>query len=569
MRERRKWSWVVAVVAVVAVLLILVARPLAARFLPGTSSEEEAQTGEVVTAFIGDLASSATASGTLEAQRAANLALATSGRVEQVYVEVGDVVAVGDALVKLKDDALERAVTRAAQNLAIQEANLESLKKGPSAADLAAAEAAVTSAQRQLDNLLAGPREEEIAAAEANLRAAQANVARASSQLSETRAPSKEGALLEAQANVEDAQEAVQDAEDAYLRTVDCEQKEDGEWVCEPSFDEDLTRQMELRVLQARENLAAAQAELDNLVEGASQDAVGVSQANLANLAAQRDAAQANLDLLLAGPSEAQIASARATLADAQANLATLQAGPTEADIRSAEAQVEQARIALEQAQNDLSEATLRAPFPGVVRAVHVSEGEVAGGVAVELVDLDSLSVVLDVDEVDLGELSVGQPAQVTLEAWPDERLESEVVSIAPAANSLAVDNTIATFSVRLALPGTELPVRVGMTADARLQTAQREDVLLVPNRAIIADRQSGTYYVNLVEAGSNGETARRVEVTIGLRDAQYTEITAGLSEGDRVRIGDVSVPTFDPFEGGPGNNGGPSSGGPGGGGQG
>lgn len=568
MRERRKWPWIVAVVVVVALLLILLARPLAARFLPGVPAEGEAQTGEVATAFIGDLASSATASGTVEAQRSANLALATSGRVQQVYVEVGDLVDLGDALLKLEDDALERAITRAAQNLAIQEANLESLQKGPSAADLAAAEAAVTSAQRQLDNLLAGPPEEEVAAAQANLRAAQANVARASSQLSETRAPSDEGAVLEAQANVEDAQDAVQDAEEAYLRTVDCEQKEDGEWVCEPSFDEDLTRQMELRVLQARENLAAAQAELDDLLEGADQDTVGVSQANLANLAAQRDAAQANLDLLLAGPTEAQIASARANLADAQANLTTLQAGPTDADIRSAEAQVEQARIALEQAQNDLSEATLRAPFPGVVRAVHVSEGEVAGGVAVELVDLDSLSVVLDVDEVDLGELSVGQPAQVTLEAWPDERLESEVVSIAPAANSLAVDNTIATFSVRLALPDTELPVRVGMTADARLQTAQREDVLLVPNRAIIADRQSGTYYVNLVEAGSNGETARRVEVTIGLRDAQYTEITAGLSEGDRVRIGDVSVPTFDPFEEGPGNNGGPPSGGPGGGGQ-
>ena len=58
--------------------------------------------------------------------------------------------------------------------------------------------------------------------------------------------------------------------------------------------------------------------------------------------------------------------------------------------------------------------------------------------------------------------------------------------------------------------------------------------MLLVPNRAIIADRQANKYYVNQV----NGDEMSKIEVTIGLRDDSYTEITSGLQESDQVYIG-------------------------------
>lgn len=569
-KERRRWPWIVGGLVVVVILALVAWRFLAGAPLPGQA--QQPQTGETVTAFIGDLAASATASGQVEAAREASLALATSGEVEAVSVEVGDVVEAGDVLVQLEDNALARAVDQAEQALAIQEANLESLLDGPTATDIAAAEAAVASAQAQLNDVLDGPSQEEIEKAEADLRAAQANVAKASRQLAETRAPSDGSDIMQARADVEDAQDAFQTAEENYIRTLECEQQEDGQWNCVPddnpflSEEEEVerTERAELQLVEARENLNAAQAELDNLLTGADEDTVGVSQANVASMAAQRDAAQANLDLLLAGATEAEIASARAALADAEANLADLRAGATEAQIASAEAQVEQARIALEQARNDLADAALRAPFNGIVTAVYVTEGELASGVAVDLVDLDSLEVVLNVDEVDIGQLEVGQPAAVTLEAWPDQEIESEIVAIAPAADSLVLDNSIATYPVHLSLSQTDLPVRVDMTADARLLTSRREDVLLVPNRAITADREEGTFYVNLVENGPEGEeTVRQVEVTIGLRDDQYTQITSGLSEGDKVRIGTLALPDENPFEeeGGPGD--GPPQGGP------
>jgi len=155
--------------------------------------------------------------------------------------------------------------------------------------------------------------------------------------------------------------------------------------------------------------------------------------------------------------------------------------------------------------------------------------------VAVDLMDPNSLEVVLDVDEIDIGGLAVGQQAVVTLESWPDEELVGEIVSIAPEATKSA--NDIITYQVHLSLDVGDLPVRSGMTANAALVTASRENVLLVPNRAIIADRQAGKYYVNLVQ----GNTVVRTEVTIGLRDKNYTEITSGLAEGDQLFVGEVS----------------------------
>jgi multidrug efflux pump subunit AcrA (membrane-fusion protein) len=112
------------------------------------------------------------------------------------------------------------------------------------------------------------------------------------------------------------------------------------------------------------------------------------------------------------------------------------------------------------------------------------------------------------------------------------------------------------TYDVYLSLGETNLPVRVGMTADANLITASFSDTLLVPNRAINADREKGTYSVHLVV----GEEIQDVTVTIGARDDQNTQITSGLNDGDEILIGD-NLPTqsFGPGQ----NNGGEGGGGP------
>jgi HlyD family secretion protein len=215
----------------------------------------------------------------------------------------------------------------------------------------------------------------------------------------------------------------------------------------------------------------------------------------------------------------------------AEASLAKLLRGGSEEELQIAEAQVEQALISLEEAQDNLESASLTAPFDGMVTAVHVAIGERASGLAIEMVDPATLRVVLDVDEIDIGAIRVGQRSIVTLESWPNRELDGEVVWIAPKARQTG---DIVTYQVHLDLDAGDLPIRTGMTANADVITAQREDVLLIPNRAVVADRRELKYYANRLV---NDEIVQ-VEIDVGLRDNTFTEVISGLDKGDQVVIG-------------------------------
>jgi hypothetical protein len=138
---------------------------------------------------------------------------------------------------------------------------------------------------------------------------------------------------------------------------------------------------------------------------------------------------------------------------------------------------------------------------------------------------------------------------------------DGQVASVAPQATDQA---GIVSYQVRVDVDwrasGAEgdaaasIPLLTGMTADADLITAEREDVLLVPNRAIVADRQAGTYHVYRL----NGEEQEKVEIAIGVRDSAHTEVVSGLREGDRLVIAAVAEPKEEePQFGPPGSHGG------------
>jgi HlyD family secretion protein len=527
------------------------------------------ETGDIVTAFIGDTASSASAGGQLLPGQEARLAFSGKGSVEQINVVVGDSVEAGDVLVQLDSDALERAVQRAEQNLAIQKANLAALLAAPDAEDVAAAEASVANAQAQLDDLLAGPSEKELAQAQAALDSAQAQLddllagpsekelAQAQAALdsalaglatAQARDALLDDQLVAAQNDIDSAQISLDRARDAYnhllwnspdrmvaeswgpyspqgVALTKAEINYD--WavanyaLIELDVNDSALRSAEAQVAQARANLAALTEE---------------KTVQIASARAQVARAEKNLEALTEDKT-VQIASARSQLAQAEANLAQLLDGASDQRILMAEIAVEQARVQLGDAQTELDDAVLVAPFDGLVTDVYVAIDEQVNGPAVELVNTDSMQVVLDVDEVDLDEIEVGQDVTVELEAWPDRLFQGRVASIAPRATNMG---RIVTYEVRLDVDWDSVPdageihILTGMTADADLITSRRTDVLLVANKAITADRDAGAYYVYRVE----GDDVTKVEVTIGLRDKSYTEIVNGLREGDKLVIG-------------------------------
>ena len=311
---------------------------------------------------------------------------------------------------------------------------------------MTAAEAAVASARAELDDLLAGPSAEELAAQEANLQAAQANVWSSSAQLSQAQNAIKSADIAAAEAALAGAEANLASVEIQYTRN--------------PSPDD---IQANTALAQAREQLASAQARLDTLLAGPDQNQVGSAQASLSAVSAQRDASEAQFNKLTSEPNSAQVAALEAQVAQAEAALTNLMQGATEEQIISAEAEIEQAKVNLADAQAALDGATIKAPFTGVISAVNFSPGEFASGPIVTLIDEDSLELILQVDEIDVGNLRVGQPATLSLEAWPEVTLDSEIITISPKGIT-APGSSLVVYEVHLSLGETSLPVLSGLT---------------------------------------------------------------------------------------------------------
>ena len=564
-------------ILLVAIIVVAVALAGGRLVQQRVQADADPEASQIVTASISDLSTRVSASGQLLPQKEARLALGIRGQVEQVLVKVGDTVEAGDVLVRLESDNLERAVRSAEQTLAIQEANLAELVKEPDAKDVAAAEAATASAEALLDELLTGPSEKEVARAETALASAQAQLddllagpsekelaqaeaALASAQVAlraaEAHYEALDDQLVVAQNNIHTAQLGKDRARDQYNLLVWNDWKASVSWApYSPQGAAVKQAQIDYDVAVANYNLTKINVN-DSALRNAQTQVAQAEAAlaalteektvQIANARAQLAQAQATL-AALTEEKTVQIAGARAQLAQAQARLQALLDATSDEQVAVARAQVEKARIALERARRSVGDVTLVAPFDGLVTKVRLQVGEWASGLAVELVDTNSLEVVLDADEVDMGTIAVGQPAAVTLEAWPDRELDGQVVSIAPKANS---ESGIVSYRVHLSIEAGELPVRTGMTANAGLVTANLHNVLLVPNRAIIADRKAGKYYVNQVQ----GKEIVQVEVTIGLRDNTYTEITSGLNAGDKLVIGEDKE--LDLMSGPPGGHG-------------
>ena len=502
--KRKHWLMVgVAGIILVAAIWLIPSLNL------GTTESAEAQEGATAVAFIGDLSASATASGQLLPQREAVLTANSVARVESVPVRIGDSVQQGELLVQLDTTDLQFDVDNATQSVALAQARLDELLAPAGDADIASAGAALASAQAQLDDLLDGPSDTEISLSEASVASAQASLSSSVADLNSTQNSINQSQITAAQANLLAAQQRLEAAQEANA--------------------DNPTEQTHEAMLQAQQAVANAQAQLDALLDGSN---VNAAQNSVAAANARLEGSQIDLDNTMSGATAVEIANAQSSVAQAEASLADLLAAPTPEEIRSAEAELAQAQLTLAAAEEALAEASIAAPFAGVVTAVYVSEGEIANGAVVELVDSSSLELVLSVDEVDIGSFTLGQPAIVTLEAWPEYEIESEIVAIAPSASDES--SALVTYDVHLAYRADDLPTLIGLTANANLITAQRDDVLLISNAAITPDRTAGKYFVDVQQTDGS---FRQVEVSIGLRDGDNTQITAGLVEGDVVRL--------------------------------
>lgn len=226
--------------------------------------------------------------------------------------------------------------------------------------------------------------------------------------------------------------------------------------------------------------------------------------------------------------SETQLRVASAQLSSAQAQISRALKGADEAALRAAEAQVRQAQAAYQAAAGALEDTVLRAPVAGVISYVSVSQGQLVSPAVpqVGLVSPKRMYLEAAVTENLLSSLVQGASVPVSIPALNLTRTAT-IDQIAPAANS-----STRLFQVRMALDNADGMLRGGLTAEAKIETAKAQAVLVVPREAVVS-AGSDSHYVFVVNEG----VARRREVQTGILGDVLAEVTSGLTDGETVVV--------------------------------
>jgi HlyD family secretion protein len=304
----------------------------------------------------------------------------------------------------------------------------------------------------------------------------------------------------------------------------------------------------------ARANLILAEQQLTqaeddyNKVAGRSNDDAIYAQVltMLAKARQARDRAEYNLRYVEGLPSPLDIEAIDAKLSQAQAQLQAaktewerIKDGPDSKDIASA-----QARLAAAQATLNL--AHLTAPFNATVTDVAIKPGDqiTAGTRAFRLDDLTRLLVDVQVSEVDINRVQVGQPVTLTFDAIPAKEYTAVVVDIASVGTTTS---GAVYFDVTIELVGADNEIKTGMTAAVNIAVTQLENVLVVPNQAVRVINGKRVVYV------LQNEIPVPVDITLGASSNTQSEVVAGdLKEGDLIVLNPPAQ-----IQGGPGSGGG------------
>ena len=274
--------------------------------------------------------------------------------------------------------------------------------------------------------------------------------------------------------------------------------------------------------------------------EDSAEDDLGRASAlsQLSNAQKAYDRANYNLQYAQALPDANEVSEADAKLQVAEANLADAQrewervkAGVNDDDIAAAEAQV-----AAAQASYDLRYIT--APFAGTVTDIDALSGDqvMAGTYAVRIDDLSRMLVDVDVPEVDINQIEIGQNVRMSFDAIQGEQYNGKVVQVAQVGT---VKQGGVDFTVTIELIDPDELVRPGMTAAVNVVTYELEDVLLVPNRAV--QREDGKQVVYILAADGSYLS---VPITLGASQDSYSQVLSGdLKQGDTLILNPSELP--------------------------
>jgi HlyD family secretion protein len=202
-------------------------------------------------------------------------------------------------------------------------------------------------------------------------------------------------------------------------------------------------------------------------------------------------------------------------------------------------AEVEKAKASLEQSESDLRYATIVSPMDGLVLSRDVEVGDAVSSILVlgsqatlimTLGDVSEVYVLGKVDEADIGRVYKGQRARIVVESFKDKPFEGKVTKISPLG--VEKDN-VTTFEVRVSIQNPTGALKTNMTANAEIILEEKKGVLMVPESAVLYDKDRKPSLEVPDPKADKG--VRKVAVKLGISNGVKTELVEGLKEGDKV----------------------------------
>lgn len=536
---------------------------------------------ETTTVMRGAVVKTVDISGNLAKSQDVSLAFATGGVVGGIPVKIGSTVATGDILMFLTANDLAANLAVAYASLTEAEANYAAGTGGGSVEERAQAEAALVNAQTAVLQT-ATVQNAAVATAEAALAQARADAA-ANRVDAEADIADARDAAVAAVRNAVTAADSVlgientiaNDEFDDYLANVNPQAMNDARRafaaavlsrdaaevsamddmdvtiaVLDTAFDDatalllTVAQVLEGTLMDTREfsadDLEALKASVSasRTTLTSAQTAFSTATQSYATTLRAADAAETNAAYALTTAQAARDqanASAVGAVTAREADLAAITTGVTGAKAGALAAAVSRAQAQRDAALAALENAQIVAPIDGVVTDIAADVGEYVtpGAPVMRIVSRsDAFVVTLDVAESDVDEIRGGQTAHVTVDAIGDVAFSGTVLSVAGAEKGAGEGAVF--YEAEVLLLETAEAMRAGMSVDVVVDVDRREDVLYVPQRAVV--KRDGAQFIRVPADNDAGYS--ELSVTVGMRgDDGLVEITDGLVEGQTIIV--------------------------------
>lgn len=451
--------------------------------------------------------------GTVKISEKLNLGFESSGRIEKIYVKVGDQVKTGQELVKLDTDQL---------NIQLREA----------LAALEVIQAQKTDTQISLDNAYQSLKDAE---------------AEAKKNLDKTYNNSL-AVLDDSYSKLYATYSIVYEIQQRYFSSY---QGQSGDFIDNKDIIKNSLDKTKIYLADAKKNpqgekIESIFADFEKLIL-AAKDAlnkiidivrsIGFSDLVLSTDKTSLDTQRTYISTAYSNiiSSQQEIATTKTTnetkIHNAQSQVSSLENQLKENQGGLYEAKINQAQAQISLLQNQIQDAVLKSPTDGQITEINKKEGETVQPTDSIITFLPSgpFQIEIDIYEEDIVKIKIGDPTDIILAAFPDKKFLGEVILINPAEKLI---DGVVYYEVTIDFKENTEGIKPGMTADVVIKTGEKENVLIIPKAAV-----KKTDNKTIVNVFRNNKIEER-EVEIGLKGNDFFEVISGLQEGEEVLMG-------------------------------